>query len=246
MTGDQLDLDAVSTAQNHTARTKDYRTRDGSGESRQPLLCGTSSDEEAQTRAVDAAAKLAVKPGLEVEVRNDSTFQIGIQVFFPFIMAGFGTVAAGVLLDKVQVSSLSFSWYARAARKLLAAGVITLYRSSYVVMRRRYRIASSVIEDHGVGIGSAQFQKLEQRALFPKKKDHWQLYMCDIEMAVAHGRKLFLGGYGSRCSSWKMIRELLPPFLFSGCGLCAAGAYLNALQVGYLHTGTANTISTVE
>jgi hypothetical protein len=37
---------------------------------------------------------------------DESWWTIGIQVFFPFIIAGFGTVGAGMVLDIVQVSRL--------------------------------------------------------------------------------------------------------------------------------------------
>jgi len=36
--------------------------------------------------------------------REETSFAIALQVFFPFLVAGFGTVAAGLLLDVVQVS----------------------------------------------------------------------------------------------------------------------------------------------
>lgn len=34
---------------------------------------------------------------------KETSFTIGLQVVFPFLLAGFGTVAAGMVLDKVQV-----------------------------------------------------------------------------------------------------------------------------------------------
>ena len=36
---------------------------------------------------------------------EEGSFTIGLQIFFPFLVAGFGTVAAGILLDVVQVSN---------------------------------------------------------------------------------------------------------------------------------------------
>lgn len=36
---------------------------------------------------------------------KETSFSIGLQVVFPFLLAGFGTVAAGMVLDIVQVSS---------------------------------------------------------------------------------------------------------------------------------------------
>lgn len=37
---------------------------------------------------------------------KETSFSIGLQVVFPFLLAGFGTVAAGMVLDIVQVSDL--------------------------------------------------------------------------------------------------------------------------------------------
>lgn len=36
---------------------------------------------------------------------KETSFSIGLQVVFPFLLAGFGTVAAGMVLDIVQVSN---------------------------------------------------------------------------------------------------------------------------------------------
>ena len=40
---------------------------------------------------------------------EEGSFTIGLQVFFPFLIAGFGTVSAGILLDVVQVTRNFFS-----------------------------------------------------------------------------------------------------------------------------------------
>lgn len=40
---------------------------------------------------------------------KETSFSIGLQVVFPFLLAGFGTVAAGMVLDIVQVSDYSYS-----------------------------------------------------------------------------------------------------------------------------------------
>ena len=42
--------------------------------------------------------------GLGDSSLKEGSFTIGLQVFFPFLIAGFGTVSAGILLDVVQVS----------------------------------------------------------------------------------------------------------------------------------------------
>lgn len=49
-------------------------------------------------------------PNLTIDVTNtnESSFFIALQVFFPFFAAGLGTVAAGLLLDHVQVEILKF------------------------------------------------------------------------------------------------------------------------------------------
>lgn len=48
-------------------------------------------------------------PNLTIDVTNttESSFFIALQVFFPFFAAGLGTVAAGLLLDHVQVKNLN-------------------------------------------------------------------------------------------------------------------------------------------
>uniref|UniRef100_A0A8C5NT07 Solute carrier family 41 member n=1 Tax=Junco hyemalis TaxID=40217 RepID=A0A8C5NT07_JUNHY len=40
---------------------------------------------------------------------KETSFSIGLQVLFPFLLAGFGTVAAGMVLDIVQVG-LGWGW----------------------------------------------------------------------------------------------------------------------------------------
>lgn len=41
---------------------------------------------------------------------KETSFSIGLQVLFPFLLAGFGTVAAGMVLDIVQVRLTSLVW----------------------------------------------------------------------------------------------------------------------------------------
>lgn len=45
----------------------------------------------------------------EVIIPSESSFMIAIQVFLPFLIAGFGTVGAGLVLDVVQVSEFNIS-----------------------------------------------------------------------------------------------------------------------------------------
>lgn len=40
---------------------------------------------------------------IDNDISEENSLMIALQVFFPFCAAGFGTVAAGLLLDKVQV-----------------------------------------------------------------------------------------------------------------------------------------------
>lgn len=55
------------------------------------FACGTISQDEPQNM-----------PGQEMP--SESTRAMVIQILFPFLLAGFGTVLAGMLLDLVQVS----------------------------------------------------------------------------------------------------------------------------------------------
>lgn len=59
----------------------------------QKLLCPKDSD--------DGASCEKPKP-VQVE-KGESSLAIALQVFFPYIIAGFGTVGAGMVLDIVQV-----------------------------------------------------------------------------------------------------------------------------------------------
>ena len=64
---------------------------------REPLLPALSDpeedDDEFRTKVIDESAK-----------QEEKSFSIALQVLFPFLIAGFGTVSAGLLLDVVQVS----------------------------------------------------------------------------------------------------------------------------------------------
>ena len=42
-------------------------------------------------------------PSATVLNKQETMFTIALQMLFPFVMAGFGMVAAGIVLDKVQV-----------------------------------------------------------------------------------------------------------------------------------------------
>lgn len=63
------------------------------GSDTRPLLnAGSSSDGDPDSGDVEA----------NEAVREETWFEIGLQVFFPYIVAGFGTVGAGMVLDVVQ------------------------------------------------------------------------------------------------------------------------------------------------
>lgn len=62
---------------------------------RSPLLCEDNED-ELQTEIA----------GTGDTILEEGSFTIGLQVFFPFLIAGFGTVSAGILLDVVQVTEI--------------------------------------------------------------------------------------------------------------------------------------------
>lgn len=69
-----------------------------SSDQRSPLL-GEHNDDELQTEIAETG-----------DTRfEEGSFSIGLQVFFPFLIAGFGTVSAGILLDVVQVTKIFFS-----------------------------------------------------------------------------------------------------------------------------------------
>lgn len=68
----------------------------------QPLLGGESSgDDEIKIETED------IKTVVE---KSESSFSIALQVFFPYIIAGFGTVGAGMVLDVVQVSVQRYTY----------------------------------------------------------------------------------------------------------------------------------------
>lgn len=62
----------------------------------QPLL-SEESPSDGETRVKESQVKLKEK--------DESSFMIALQVFIPYIIAGFGTVGAGMVLDVVQVIS---------------------------------------------------------------------------------------------------------------------------------------------
>jgi hypothetical protein len=72
----------------------------------------TLFDQTSLTTPLMSRDEICASPDVVIEedtrdIRVDeSWWTIGLQVFFPFIIAGFGTVGAGMVLDIVQVSRL--------------------------------------------------------------------------------------------------------------------------------------------
>ena len=67
----------------------------------QPLLAVSDSDDDCGGDDVIVVNTAEPKHPVELE---EAWWQISIQVFFPYLVAGFGMVAAGLVLDVVQVS----------------------------------------------------------------------------------------------------------------------------------------------
>lgn len=93
-------------SESHTASTNDQRTilyvkgthsingglQTFTCDQLEPLLQEEEEDDEFKTEVSGTSEA------------QESSFGIALQVFFPFLIAGFGTVCAGLLLDLVQVS----------------------------------------------------------------------------------------------------------------------------------------------
>lgn len=72
-------------------------TYTGQHQPEDPLLPNNVSDAEREE-------ELVLTTGTVKSDGQETSFMIAIQVFFPFLVAGIGTVTAGLLLDVVQVS----------------------------------------------------------------------------------------------------------------------------------------------
>ena len=87
-------------------RHKIYRTTNIT----EPLLGSESSSEEEINGDVNGVTELPSDDGVEITLveklpePDEASWQIALQIFFPYIVAGLGMVAAGMLLDVVQVS----------------------------------------------------------------------------------------------------------------------------------------------
>ena len=63
-----------------------------------PLLSGSDSETE-----IYEGVTIISTPEVQSPLEDEKSWQIGIQVFIPYMIAGFGMVAAGLVLDHVQV-----------------------------------------------------------------------------------------------------------------------------------------------
>lgn len=93
--------DGAAMAEGSHPTAKSQQPRSKKKEDEQPLLSQSDSD------SVDLTQDISTSLDTKVQVPTDeASWQIALQVFFPYIIAGFGMVAAGMLLDKVQVYHL--------------------------------------------------------------------------------------------------------------------------------------------
>lgn len=70
-----------------------------------PLQSSEDEDEEVLLQRDDVVIENELKV---IQEPDEASWQIALQVFFPYIIAGFGMVGAGIVLDIVQVSD--FQW----------------------------------------------------------------------------------------------------------------------------------------
>ena len=89
---------AKNTDKNGSVTLGDVDFDDTESSLTQPLLNGSDSEVEVATPGVK----------IEEELRepDEPSWLIGVQVFLPYIIAGLGTVGAGMVLDVVQVRIL--------------------------------------------------------------------------------------------------------------------------------------------
>ena len=71
-----------------------------------PLLGSSSAESD-----TDSGVEVSPQTESDTDVKpyvQEASWHIALQIFFPYIIAGFGMVAAGMVLDIVQVSAISF------------------------------------------------------------------------------------------------------------------------------------------
>lgn len=89
-TGEDEERSEIVVAMDCRANAKGQREEDA-------LLENASQSNESDNTSTDQSPEPPVP-------LKETSFSIGLQVVFPFLLAGFGTVAAGMVLDIVQVS----------------------------------------------------------------------------------------------------------------------------------------------
>ena len=83
----------------------DGRTIANLNEDQHPLLSASESDED----FINTPIEVTIQDKKPVVAGEEASWQIGLQVFFPYIVAGLGMVAAGMLLDNVQVGTYYYA-----------------------------------------------------------------------------------------------------------------------------------------
>lgn len=94
-TGEDEDRSEIVVAMDCLANTKGQREEDA-------LLENASQSNESDENSINQSPEPPVP-------LKETSISIGLQVVFPFLLAGFGTVAAGMVLDIVQVSSAFYT-----------------------------------------------------------------------------------------------------------------------------------------
>lgn len=90
--GDDEDRSEIVVVMDCLANAKGQREEDA-------LLENASQSNESDENSINQSPEPPVP-------LKETSFSIGLQVVFPFLLAGFGTVAAGMVLDIVQVSNM--------------------------------------------------------------------------------------------------------------------------------------------
>jgi len=72
-----------------------------------PLIRGSGSDASDEGSEDDWGESVIFRRGgVKYDESNEKTWHVAVQVFFPYIIAGLGMVAAGVVLDTVKVGAI--------------------------------------------------------------------------------------------------------------------------------------------
>ena len=103
---------------------RDTQRKNGAISKTEPLLTELDDEsyDEDTTPLLIEEVKTATKmekdrdkeDGIEIEAKEveETSISIALQIFLPYIIAGFGMVGAGMVLDVVQVSIVVWCWVA--------------------------------------------------------------------------------------------------------------------------------------